>query len=165
MAKLQMKSGFERKMRLLLILTLAHSIIKKIGLTDYIDNTVSWDPAHWDISPGNLALLLVLSTFSDIRTPFTHLEDHFKGIDLEFFLGTASRSASINSFKAGRALERIGKANPEEMYETLALSVAAQAGIPTERLHADTTTISFYGEYDVEQLNLTEERAGRTSSD
>lgn len=43
------------------------------------------------------------------------------------------------------------------MYETLALSAVAQAGIPTERLHADTTTISFYGEYDVEQLNLTKE--------
>ncbi len=157
MAKLQMKSGFERKMRLPLILTLAHSIIKKIGLTEYIDNTVLWDPAHWDVSPGNLALLLVLSTFSDIRTPLTHLEYRFEGIDLEFFLSTASRSASINSFKAGRALERIGKANPEKMYETLALSAVAQAGIPTERLHVDTTTISFYGEYDVEQLNLTKE--------
>lgn len=157
MAKLQMKSGFERKMRLPLILTLAHSIIRKIGLTEYINNTVQWDPTHWDVSPGDLALLLVLSTFSDIRTPLTHLEDRFEGIDLDFFLSTASKSASINSFKAGRALERIGQANPEKLYETLALSAVKQAGIPTERLHADTTTLSFYGEYDVERLDLTEE--------
>lgn len=157
MAKLQMKSGFERKLKLPLIFTLAHSVMKKIGFTKYINDTVQWDPAHWDISPGDLAQLLVLSTFSDIRVPLTHLEDRFEGIDVEFFLSPDSQVASISSFKAGRALERIGQANPERMYETLALSAVKQAGIPTERLHADTTTISFYGEYDLERLELTEE--------
>jgi len=39
----------------------------------------------------------------------------------------------------------------------MALSAIKQAGIPTERLHADTTTISFYGEYDMEKLDLTDE--------
>ncbi len=40
MAKLQMKSGLEQKKKLPLILTLAHSIIKKIGLVEYINQTV-----------------------------------------------------------------------------------------------------------------------------
>lgn len=157
MAKLQMKSGFERKMKLPLILTLAHSFIKKTGLVGYINKTVPWDPDHWGVSPGDLAQLLILSTFSDIRAPLTHLEDRFEGIDVGFFLSNASKSTNINSFNAGRALERIGESKPEKMYETLALSAIKQAGIPTERLHADTTTISFYGDYDIGGLNLTEE--------
>lgn len=157
MATLQMKSGFERKLKLPLILTLAHSVIKKIGLVEYINQMVPWDPEHWGVTPGDLAQLLVLSTFSDLRTPLTHLVDRFEGIDIGFFLSSASKSANINSFNAGRALERIGESDPEKMYETLALSAIKQAGIPMERLHADTTTISFYGDYDIEGMKLTEE--------
>ena len=157
MAKLQMKSGFTRKLKLPLILTLAHSIMKKLGLAEYINNNVSWDPDHWEVSPGDLAQLLVLSTFTDIRIPLTHLEDRFEGIDVGFFLSSASKSTTVNSFNAGRALERIGQSDFEKMYQVMALSAIKQAGIPTERLHADTTTISFYGEYDTEKLNLTDE--------
>ena len=39
----------------------------------------------------------------------------------------------------------------------MALSAIKQAAIPTHRLHADTTTISFYGEYDTQKLELTDE--------
>ena len=46
MAKLQMKSGFTRKLKLPLVLTLAHSVMKKLGLSEYINNNVSWDPDH-----------------------------------------------------------------------------------------------------------------------
>ncbi|KAK9674715.1 hypothetical protein QE152_g40912 [Popillia japonica] len=42
------------------------------------------------------------------------------------------------------------------IYETLALSAIRQSNIPTERLHADTTTISFYGEYDMDLSVLSE---------
>ena len=86
MAKLQMKSGFTRKLKLPLILTLAHSVMKQLRLVEYINENVSWDPSHWEMSPGDLAQLLVLSTFTDIRTPLTHLEDRFEGIDVSFFL-------------------------------------------------------------------------------
>ncbi len=157
MAKLQMKSGFTRKHKLPLILTLVHSVMKQLGLVEYINENVSWDPSHWEMSPGDLAQLLVLSTFTDIRIPLTHLEDRFEGIDVSFFLGSASKSAAVNSFNAGRALERIGESDPEKMYQVMALSAVKQAGIPTQRLHADTTTVSFYGEYDTTKMNLTDE--------
>ena len=152
-----MKSGFTCKLKLPLILTLAHSVMKQLGLVEYISDNVSWDPSHWEMSPGDLAQLLVLSTFTDIRIPLTHLEARFEGIDVDFFLSSASKSATVNSFNAGRALERIGESDPEKMYQVMALSAIKQAAIPTHRLHADTTTISFYGEYDTQKLALTDE--------
>lgn len=39
----------------------------------------------------------------------------------------------------------------------LAFSAIQQVRIPTRTLHADTTTVSFYGEYDVDTLALSEE--------
>ncbi len=50
MAKLQMKSGFTRRLKLSLILTLAHSVMKQLGFVEYINENVSWDPAHWERS-------------------------------------------------------------------------------------------------------------------
>lgn len=157
MAKLQMKSGFTCKRKLPLILTLAHSVMKQLGIVEYINENILWDPNHWEVTPGDLAQLLILSTFTDIRIPLTHLEDRFEGIDVQFFLGSASKSETVNSFNAGRALERIGQSAPEKIYQVMALSAIKQAGIPTERLHADTTTVSFYGEYNIEKLDLTNE--------
>lgn len=97
MAQLQMKSGFTRKLKLPLILTLAH------------------------------------------------LEDQFEGIDVGLFPSSASKSVTVNSFNARRALERIGQSDPGKMYQVMALSSIKQTAIPMHRLHADTTTISFYG--------------------
>jgi len=131
--------------------------MKQLGIVEYINENISWDPNHWEVSPGDLAQLLILSTFTDIRIPLTHLEDRFEGIDVRFFLSSASKSETVNSFNAGRALERIGQSDPEKMYQVMALSAIKQAGIPTERLHADTTTVFFYGEYDIEKLDLTDE--------
>lgn len=154
---LKMKSMFERKKILPLVLTLANSIMNKLGFAELINQTVSWDPDHWEVTPGDLAKIVTLSTFLDIRTPLTHLEDRFEGIDLDFFISKHSKSTYVNSFNAGRALERIGCSDYETIYETLALSAIHQANIPTARLHADTTTISFYGEYDIDMSTLSEE--------
>ena len=52
MAKLQMKSGFTHKLKLPLILTLAHSIMKRLGLAEYIIQTtvlVVWQKELKDI--------------------------------------------------------------------------------------------------------------------
>ena len=154
---LKMKSMFERKKVLPLVLTLANSIIKKLGMVELINQSVEWDPDHWEVTPGDLAKILVLSTFFSIRIPLTHLADRFEGIDLDFFISSRSKSCGVNSFNAGRALERLGRSDYGKIYETLALSAIKQANIPTERLHADTTTISFYGEYDIDTSSLTSE--------
>lgn len=154
---LKMKSMFERKKILPLVLALAHSILKEMGMVSLINRMVQWNPDHWEMTPGDLATLMILSTFTDIRTPLTHLADRFEGIDVGFFLSASSKSGSVNSFNAGRALERIGQADSDQIYEILALSAIRQAGIPTQRLHADTTTVSFYGEYDIDTSGLSQQ--------
>ncbi len=150
-------TGFARKKILPLVMTLANSIINKLGFVELINQSVSWDPTHWSVTPGDLAKAVVLSTFFDIRTPLTHLADRFEGIDMEYFISPKSKSSDVNSFNAGRALERIGNSDYGKMYETLALSAIRQSNIPVQRLHSDTTTISFYGEYDVDMTEFTEE--------
>ncbi|MDR1580036.1 MAG: DUF4277 domain-containing protein, partial [Synergistaceae bacterium] len=109
------------------------------------------------MSPGGLAKMLVLGTLTDIRIPLTHLEDRLEGIDTEFFLEDSDKSAFVNESNVGEALDRIGEADYDGIYSTIALSAFRQYEIPLTRMHSDTTTVSFYGEYDLEHLDLSEE--------
>jgi len=122
-----------------------------------INEAVEWSRSHWNISPGGLAKILILSTFTDIRIPLTHLEERLENIDIEYFLDSADKSSYVNSSNVGEALERIGEIDYNTLYEKLALTAVRTYDMPITRLHNDTTTISFYGEYDIDKIELTEE--------
>lgn len=63
----------ERKKIFPLVMTLAISIIKQLGLVEKSNEMVVLNRAHWEVSPRDLAKVIVLSTFFDVRTPLTHL--------------------------------------------------------------------------------------------
>ena len=56
-----------------MVMGIANTIIKKLRFVEIINETVHWDRAHWNISPGSLVKMLVLGTLTDIRIPLTHL--------------------------------------------------------------------------------------------
>jgi len=157
MAKVEMKAMGGRKKIIPLVIALGNKIMNGLGFSEKIDESVEWDKKQWGISPGKLLKALVLSTFQDIRTPLTRLADRLSGIDLRYLIGEEAATNDVNSFNVGRALERLGESDSDGIYETLALSAVQMNNIPMERLHSDTTTISFYGEYDVDKMELTEE--------
>ena len=146
-----------RKKIIPLVMALSNKLINSLGFVEKIDSSVEWDKKQWSVSPGKLLKAVVISTFMDIRTPLTRLSDRLSGIDLRYLLGEEMAENDINSFNVGRALERLGKADCDGIFETLALTAIKMNNIPMERLHSDTTTISFYGEYDTDKMNLTEE--------
>jgi transposase len=92
-----------------------------------------------------------------MRSPLTHLQERLSSMDLSYLLSCKSDEPNVNAFNVGRALDRIGKSDYSRSYETMALTALHKYNIPTERIHADTTTISFYGEYDVSAMKLTSE--------
>ena len=157
MAKIKEKMQTVRKKMISLVLALANKIIDELGLKEAINEAVEWDKDHWAISPGALAKGLVLSTFTDMRVPLTHLQERLYPMDLGYLLGEEAEFSDINSFNAGRALERIGESDFNRVYESLALTAIQNYNIPVTRTHSDTTTVSFYGEYDVKNIKLTEE--------
>ena len=140
-----------------LMMALANKIINELNFVETINSNVTWDNSHWGISPGQLAKALVLSTFTDMRIPLTHIQDRLSDVDLRYLIGQEAMEHDINAFNVGRALERIGEANVDLQYQALAIKALSMYDIPTERIHSDTTTISFHGEYDIEKMNLTKE--------
>jgi len=139
------------------VMAIANKMMKELRFEERINEVVDWDKDHWAISPGGLAKAVVLSTLTEMRTPLTHIQERLRPYDLSYLISHKADNHDINSFNVGRALERIGEADYNGIYEGIALSALQQYDIPVERLHSDTTTVSFYGEYDVENIELTEE--------
>lgn len=158
MAKVINKPMRMRRKIIPLVMALGNKIINSIGFTEAINASITWDKARWGISPGGLLKGLILSTFMDIRTPLTHLQARFEQIDLSYLIGEEASGHDVNSFNVGRALERVGLSDCDGIYETMALTALRLNKIPLARAHSDTTTVSFYGEYDidVDLLDLTE---------
>ena len=157
MPKVKETMALSRKKKITLVMALANSILNKLHFKERINESIKWDKSQWGISPGGLAKALVLSTFTDMRAPLSHTQDRLYGMDMTYLLGEDADAQGINEFNTGRALERIGESDYESIYENLALSAVTTYNIPVTRLHSDTTTISFYGEYDVNDMKLTPE--------
>jgi len=157
MAQLTVSSMPTRKKIIPLVMAIANTIIKTLRFVEIINEAVKWNRSHWNISPGSLCKMLVLGTLTDIRIPLTHIEDRLEGIDTEFFLEPDDKSSYVNESNVGEALDRLSEVDYDGLYEKMALSAVKQYTIPVTRMHSDTTTISFYGEYDIDKLELGEE--------
>jgi len=121
MSKLTITEMGTRKKIIPLVMAIANMIIEKLGLVKKINEAVQWDRAHWNISPGGLLKVFILSTFTDIRVPLSHLEERMEGIDVENFLEAEDKSSFVNESNVGEALDRLGEVDYEGIYETMAL--------------------------------------------
>lgn len=141
-----------------LVMVLANKIINQLGFTQRINEGITADASAWTVDAGRLLKALVLSTFQDMRAPLTHVSERLRGFDIEYLLDKNDiEPDELSAFSIGRALERLGNADPDRIYEAMALEAVLQNKIPINRLHSDTTTVSFYGEYDISKLDLTQD--------
>ena len=131
-----------------LILVLANNFLKQLGFVDFINRSVTWDEKQWNVSPGNLAKAIILATFFKVRAPLSRIKNSFYGIDTETLFGKGVLPEHLNDDALAQALDRIGEENLESLFSTFALSMYVKFNIPMTRLHSDTTTLSFYGDYE-----------------
>ena len=121
MSKITINEMGTRKKIIPLVMAIANMIIDKLGFVKKINEMVKWDRTHWNISPGGLLKVFILSTFTDMRVPLSHLEERMEGIDVEIFLEADDKSSFVNESNVGESLDRLGEVDYEGMYETIAL--------------------------------------------
>lgn len=153
--KIQETQSVVKTKTISLVVALANKVLNELNFTETINQHVIWDKEQWDETPGDLAKILILATFTDMRVPLTHIQERTQEMDLDYLLGKEDMPHNIHQFNVGRALERIGETNVNQPYETLALTAMQKYEIPIDYIHSDTTTVSFSGDYDIEKMNLT----------
>ena len=125
----------------------ANQYLEKVNFVGFINDNVVWDEKQCKVDPGTLAKAVILSTFKEIRAPLYKIEDNFKGIDTEALLGVGVLPEYLNDDAIANMLDRIFQAKTGPLFSTLSLSCHTEFNIPFKRMHSDTTTLSFYGEY------------------
>ncbi len=126
----------------------ANAFMDKINFVEIINDAVVWDEKQWQVSPGVLLKAVVLNTFTNVRTPLYQIGQAFNEIDTEHLFGKGITPKMITDSAIGKALDRVHAANAGKLFHTLSLTVFKKYEIEINRLHSDTTSISFYGDYE-----------------
>ena len=136
----------------------ANAFMDKINFVEIINKAVDWDPKQWKVSPGILLKAVILNTFTNARSPLYQIGQAFKDIDTEHLFGKGITPDMFTDSAIGAALERVYAANAGKIFQTLSLTVFKKYELPINRLHSDTTSISFYGDYEENQNTETDQK-------
>lgn len=141
------KSKLNSELHTPVAMAIATEYAKKLDFVSIVNSTVSWDKKQCHLTPGQLALSIVLSTFSQIRSPLYHISQNFEHMDTQFLFGQGVDSADLSDDALGRMLDKIYEAGSTNLFSKIALNAYSRFSIPFHNLHSDTTSISLYGDY------------------
>ena len=123
---------------------------RKIQLVETIDRLVD---TQMHISPGIIVLAMVLDTLSG-RSPLYRLADFFEEKDTELLIGTAIQPEQFTDHTIGRALDKIHQTGTQRIFSQLSQNAIGNFQINTDGAHFDTTSITVYGNYEMEEAPL-----------
>ncbi|MEW6082890.1 MAG: IS1634 family transposase [Bacillota bacterium] len=82
------------------------------------------------------------------RKPLYKVEEFYAEQDVEKVLGEGVRAEDINDDALGRTLDRMAQVDLKGLFSSVSLSCVLKDDIEVKSVHADTTSISVYGEYE-----------------
>jgi transposase len=135
-----------------LMLVIANEVLQGIGFRNRIDQSVLWEEKQCDVTPGNLASALILTMFFDKRPPLWRVDEWYAAMhaDTRALFGAEASWDKLNDDALGRMLDKLYKAGLGNLYMQICAQAIAKYDIAYKRIHSDTTTIAFYGEYETD---------------
>ena len=136
-----------------LIAIIVANFLDRLDFVEFINRRLVWDEKQWQVSPGNLAKAIILVPFITTapRIALIAIEDQFKKLDMSLLFNDELKAEWLKRDAFATMLDRFYDAGCESLYTNIALKVYSAFKIPFEPVfHGDTTSISLYGDYDVE---------------
>ncbi len=116
----------------------------EIKLADTINQLVMWDDKQCKLSPGTRIEAIIINVLS-ARKPLYKIESYYEQQDPEVLWGKGVSADLLNYDALAWALDKLGHATPDNFYLAVALSAMKIHGVEKKSMHADTTSISVYG--------------------
>lgn len=124
----------------------ACAYLRKINFFEIIDERVNWDSQR-KVSVSILLAVIILNSFTDINAPLYKIKDAFEKINTEFLFGEGIKPELFTESILGDALEALYEANAFELFNTLSLFVFKKFELTIDSLHGDTSTITYFGDF------------------
>lgn len=128
------------------------AIWEQLGIGKILDTLLQWEPRQCKLSPGIRIKAIVINILAG-RTPLYSVNRFYRYQDLANLFGKGILPEDLNDDCLARALDKLALANPKKVISSIILQALESENITTTHLHADTTSISVYGEYDNEDIN------------
>lgn len=126
---------------------LVRALCDEIGLVSVVDAMTNWDALRCKLSPGELICALVICCFLRQR-PLYRVFVAFETTDCELLVGRGVAPDDLNDDALGRALDKLAAAGPARIFSALCARAAVAEGVERRFLHWDSTSRSFYGDYE-----------------
>lgn len=127
---------------------LIRALIDELQIVETINRNLRWDEVRWKISPGELLAAVIIYMFCK-RHALYKVEKFFELQDLELLFGRKDlKPEDFTDDSIGRALDRLAESNFEEIFGYIVTMAQQAHEFATNILHADTTSINVYGEYE-----------------
>lgn len=127
----------------------AKQYLDRIDFVNQINSLTKWDQARCKVSPGQLALAVVLTTFVMVRFPLYKVDSLFRQMDVELLFGEGISADDFNDDAIARMLDKIHAAGCSSLFFQLAMKAYVVFDISLNGgFHVDTSSICLFGEYD-----------------
>lgn len=121
-------------------------VLEDLRIAETIDSAVKADVKSWKRTPGTHVEALIINALRD-RQPLYKVCESMAELDLPLLFGPDVRAEDFNDDALGRTLDALAQITMAEVFSSIALNAAAVFGVSIDRLHADTTSVSLFGEY------------------
>ncbi|MCL6443514.1 MAG: IS1634 family transposase [Alicyclobacillus sp.] len=121
-------------------------LIDRLGWVDLINRHVSVSPDDCRLSHGLRAKALLVNILTDRRALYK-VQEFYEESDIAVLLGDDVSPDALNDDALGRTLEALYRTGIDAILTDAAFSALEFAKVPLNCLHADTTSMSFYGQY------------------
>lgn len=130
---------------------LIRALIDEIRIVETINAGVRWDETQWKISPGELIVAIMICIFCRRRALYK-LKEFYAKQDIELLFGRKDiTAADFNDDCLGRALDRLAESGFHGIFGAIVLHAKTAHDFEVGTCHGDTTSISVYGEYEVDE--------------
>jgi len=123
-------------------------ICHELRIRSIIDSMVDWDPKQCKLSPGTHIVALIINALTSPH-PLYKLKEFYHRRSLGLMFEENVSIDDLGDCAFGRALDKLAALESlPKLVQTLALSAVNRGNLEIRSVHADTTSISVYGEFE-----------------
>lgn len=124
-------------------------VCRQLEIAAMVNRMVSWDETQCKLSPGTLTVAMVINILTQ-RRPLYRIWESFERLDLPTLFDEPVILDNLNDDAFGRTLDRLHESgNLRRLIHSVALRATRFLPLGIRSIHADTTSISVAGEYEL----------------
>lgn len=124
-----------------------HFFLKRMNLHSIVTSCLGTGSRGDGLLSHAEALEVLVHNLATSPAPLYRLSEWVESIDPASFGVTQAQKKAVNDDRIARTLDKLATEKGRSLFFLLALRVLKEFSLATERIHFDTTTITFYGDY------------------